>query len=79
MSEVSSWYDRFSNTQIIFLGFLLLGVTPLIREPEYFKILIDIDAWDTPKINEVAKAILTDGCIGALLALWFVFRKRKVN
>jgi hypothetical protein len=77
MSEDTSWYDRFSNIQLILLGFLLLGVTPLIREPEYFKILIDINAWDTPKINEVAKAILTDGCIGALLGLWFVFRKRK--
>jgi hypothetical protein len=77
MSEVPSWYDKFSNAQLILLGFLFLGVTPLIREPEYFKILINIDAWDTPKINEVAKAILTDGCIGALLGLWFVYRKRK--
>jgi hypothetical protein len=77
MSEDKSWYDRFSNIQLILLGFLFLGVTPLIREPEYFKILIDINAWDTPKINEVAKAILTDGCIGALFGLWFVFRKKK--
>ena len=77
MSEDTSWYDRFSNIQLVLLGFLLLGVTPLIRRPEYFKILIDINTWDTPKINEVVKAILTDGCIGALLGLWFVFRKRK--
>ena len=50
MSEDMSWYDRFSNIQLILLGFLLLGVTPLIREPEYFKILIDINAWNTPKL-----------------------------
>ena len=77
MSENTAWYDKFSNIQLILFGFLLLGITPLIRSPEYFEILIDIHAWGTPRINEVAKAILTDGCIGALVGLWFAFRKKK--
>jgi hypothetical protein len=77
MSESTSWYDKFSSIQLIFLGFLLLGVTPLIRNPEYFEILTNTDLWNTPKINEAIKAVLTDGCIGALVGVWFVFRKKN--
>lgn len=77
MTENSAWYEKFSNVQLIFFGFILLGVTPLIRNPEYFEILTNIGTWDTPRINEVIEAILTDGFMGALVGLWFVFRKKR--
>ena len=77
MSEDTSWYDKFSTIQLILLGFLLLGVTPLIRNPEYFDIIMDTNLWNSPKMNEVVRAVLTDGCIGALVGGWFVYRKRK--
>ena len=76
MSEKVSWFDKFSAIQLILMGFLLLGVTPLIRNPEYLEILINSHLWKSQKFNEVIKAILTDGGIGALAGLWFVFRKK---
>jgi len=76
MREDNSWLDKFSTIQLILLGFLLLGVTPLIRNPEYFGILTNSNLWDTQKFDEVINAILTDGCIGALVGVWFVFRKK---
>jgi hypothetical protein len=77
MSEGTSWYDKFSTIQLILLGSLLLGVTPLIRNPEYIDIIMDTNLRNSPKINEVVRAVLTDGCIGALVGGWFVFRKKK--
>jgi len=77
MSEATSWYDKFSSLQLIFLGFLLLGATPLIRNPEYFDILTDRTLWNSPEMSEVLKAIFIDGCIGALAGGWFAFRKYK--
>jgi len=77
MSEKTSWFDKFSSIQLVIFGFLLLGVTPLVRNPEYLDILMDSNLWKTPKFNEVITAILTDGGIGALAGLWFAFRKRK--
>ena len=41
MRENISWFDKFSAIQLILIGFFLLGVTPLIRNPEYFEILIN--------------------------------------
>mgnify|MGYP001226230697 FL=1 len=76
MSKNVSWYDKFSSIQLVLLGFLLLGVTPLIRNPEYLGILINSGSWNTPEFKEVVEAIFTDGCIGAMAGLWFVFRKR---
>ena len=76
MSEGTSWYDKFSTIQLILLGFLLLGVTPLIRNPEYLDVLMNTNLWNSPKMNEVVGAILTDGCIGALVGGWFVYRKK---
>ena len=77
MSEGTSWYDKFSTTQLILSGFLLLGVTPLIRNPEYIDVIMDSNLWNSPKINEVVRAVLTDGCIGALVGGWFVYRKKN--
>ena len=77
MSEYSPWYQKFSTIQLILLGFLLMGITPLIRNPEYFDIVMDINLWNSPKMNEVVRAVLTDGCIGALVGGWFVYRKKK--
>ena len=77
MSEYSPWYQKFSTIQLILLGFLLMGITPLIRNPEYFDILMDTNSWNSPKMNEVVRAVLTDGCIGALVGGWFVYRKKK--
>ena len=76
MRENISWFDKFSAIQLILIGFFLLGVTPLIRNPEYFEILINSNLWNSPKVNEVITAILTDGGIGALAGLWFVFRRK---
>ena len=77
MSKNTPWFDKFSSMQLILIGFFLLGVTPLIRNPEYFEILINSHLWNTTKFDEVITAILTDGGIGALAGLWFVFRKKK--
>jgi hypothetical protein len=77
MNEDTPWYEKFSAIQLILLGFLLLGVTPLIRNPEYFDIIMDTNVWNSPKMNEVVRAVLADGCIGALGGGWFVYRKRK--
>jgi hypothetical protein len=77
MSDGTPWYDKFSTIQLILLGFLLLGVTPLIRNPEYFDVLMSTNLWNSPKMNELVIAVLTDGCIGALAGGWFVYRKKK--
>ena len=54
-----------------------MGMTTLIRHPEYLNLLINSQSWNTPEFNLVLKSILMDGFIGALAGCWFAYRKKS--